>query len=86
MAKQKLEYYVGYEKLDDGIKLYTTFPQAVHLLAQRKVEFYYSETAMCMTAMVNKLPAKIGGVVFYEELAINNINMIMGSSPEVEIS
>lgn len=68
---ENIYYYVGYEKTDDGVKLYTTFPQAVHLLAKKKIEFYYSKPDGCMLATVSKVPANFGKVIFYEEHAVN---------------
>ena len=65
-------FYVGYEKTDEGVKLYTTFPQAVHMLAELKIEFHFSDKDECMVALVEKVPSdfgnhKTGKVVFYEE-------------------
>lgn len=76
---QPLYYFVGWAKDEETneVKLYTAFPQAVHILARKKIEFYYSEKDECMVAKVNKVPrdfgnaAKEGQVCFYQEFEVN---------------
>ena len=73
----KLEYYVGYEKTDDGYQLYTIYREAVGMLASRGVEFEHDEKEKLMrsTHTIKKLPKvgnqKAGYVVFYDIKKVN---------------
>lgn len=77
MKPKKIEYFVGYEKTDEGYQLYTIYRQAIDLLAFSKIEFEFDpqEKYMRSTSPIKKLPKvgnrKSGYVTFYDIKKIN---------------